>query len=67
MNLSEFYNKIIFRNMTFRPSFFTPNTVSSVVVQRPITTKNDNKKNEIFVDIFEKISVLIIFLLISDK
>ena len=45
--------------MTFRPSFFTPNTVSSVVVQRPITSKNDNKKNEIFVDIFEKISVLL--------
>jgi len=36
-----------------------PSTISSTAVQRPITgKKNDNKKNEIFVDIFEKISVL---------
>lgn len=41
----------------FVPSFFnTSNTISSSANQRPVNEKN-NKKNEIFVDIFEKISV----------
>jgi AP-4 complex subunit mu-1 len=45
--------------LPFRPSIFTQNTISSVAVQRPIQTKaKENKKNEIFVDIFEKITVL---------
>lgn len=38
------------------PSFLNPNTVSSSAVQRPVAGKK--QKNEIFVDVFEKISVL---------
>ena len=38
-------------------SIFTPSTISSVAVQRSIKDEK-SKKNEIFVDVFEKISVL---------
>jgi AP-4 complex subunit mu-1 len=42
--------------MRFKPSFLTPNTVPSTEVQRPLSSKKN--KNEIFVDVFEKVSVL---------
>eukprot|EP01016_Furgasonia_blochmanni_P041689 TRINITY_DN5449_c0_g1_i3.p1 TRINITY_DN5449_c0_g1~~TRINITY_DN5449_c0_g1_i3.p1 ORF type:complete len:360 (-),score=147.39 TRINITY_DN5449_c0_g1_i3:79-1158(-) len=42
---------------SIKPSFITSNTISSVAVQRSVVEKK-NQKNEIFVDIFEKISVL---------
>jgi AP-4 complex subunit mu-1 len=40
----------------FTPSFITPNTVPSSATQRSVKSKK--KKNEIFVDVFEKVSVL---------
>lgn len=45
---------------SFKPNFFPSNTISSIAVQRPVNIKDEkkNKKNEIFVDILEKISVL---------
>lgn len=45
----------------FKPNFFSQQTISSIAVQRPVGLNNEkkNKKNEIFVDIFEKISVTI--------
>lgn len=49
------------KNISTSGRIFSPgNTISSVAVQRPVWMKDDNKKqkNEIFVDIFEKISVL---------
>lgn len=48
------------RNISSSRIFAPSNTVSSVAIQRPVWMKDDNKKhkNEIFVDIFEKISVL---------
>lgn len=39
-----------------KPNFLTPNTVPYTAVQRPVASKK--QKNEIFVDIFEKVSVL---------
>ncbi|CAG9311558.1 unnamed protein product [Blepharisma stoltei] len=43
----------------FTPGFLTPNTVSYTERQRPIPTNSSKKqKNEIFVDILEKVSVL---------
>lgn len=42
--------------ISISPSFFNPNTVPSSAVQRPVAGKK--QKNEIFVDVFEKISVL---------
>jgi hypothetical protein len=46
----------------FKPNFFHQNnTKSSIGAQRPVGLSNEkkNKNNEIFVDIFEKISVKI--------
>lgn len=40
----------------FTPGFLTPNTVPYTAVQRPLSNKK--QKNEIFVDILEKVSVL---------
>ena len=50
-------------NLNIRPvlgKIITPSSVSSSAKQRSIAdnSKNKNKKNEIFVDVFEKISVL---------
>lgn len=49
----------------FKPSIFSSNTVASTAIQRPLSqiTDKKNMKNEIFVDIFEKLSVSIIMLL----
>lgn len=46
----------------FKPSIFSSNTVASTAIQRPLSqiTDKKNMKNEIFVDIFEKLSVRII-------
>ena len=46
----------------FKPSIFSSNTVASTAIQRPLSqiTDKKNMKNEIFVDIFEKLSVSII-------
>jgi len=55
---------------SFKPNIFTSNTISSIAVQRPVNLKDEkkNKKNEIFVDIFEKISVYsLIFHILSKK
>jgi AP-4 complex subunit mu-1 len=43
----------------FKPSIFSSNTVASTAIQRPLSqiTDKKNMKNEIFVDIFEKLSV----------
>jgi AP-4 complex subunit mu-1 len=45
---------------TFRPTMFSNNTVSSTAIQRPMNKLTDKKnmKNEIFVDIFEKLTVI---------
>jgi hypothetical protein len=45
---------------SFKPRFFSTNTISSQAAQRSVFQKDDqkNKKNEIFVDVFEKISVI---------
>ena len=44
----------------FRPTLFSSNTIPSTAIQRPLSqiTDKKNMKNEIFVDIFEKLSVL---------
>jgi len=48
------------KTSTFRPSIFSSNTIASTAIQRPVSqiTDKKNMKNEIFVDIFEKLSVL---------
>lgn len=48
------------KNISSVSSIFNPrNTISSVAVQRPVWMKDDKThKNEIFVDIFEKMTVL---------
>ena len=47
---------------SYKPSLFSKNTVSSTAVTRPVSsalsTKKKSKKEEIFVDIFDKITVL---------
>lgn len=44
---------------TFTNKIFNSNTISSTAVVKPISVKDEkNKKNEIFVDIFEKINVI---------
>lgn len=44
----------------FRPNIFSQNTIPSTAIQRPLSqiTDKKNMKNEIFVDIFEKLTVL---------
>ena len=44
---------------SFAPRIFSSNTVASTAIQRPLSqiTDKKNMKNEIFVDIFEKLSV----------
>jgi AP-4 complex subunit mu-1 len=44
----------------FRPTIFSSNTIASTAIQRPMSqiTDKKNMKNEIFVDIFEKLTVL---------
>ena len=46
---------------TFKPSIFSSNTIPSTAIQRPMSQITDKKniKNEIFVDIFEKLTVII--------
>ena len=48
------------KESTFRPTFLSTNTISSTAIQRPMSqiTDKKNMKNEIFVDIFEKLSVI---------
>ena len=47
------------KTSSFTPSIFSSNTISSTAIQRPLSqiTDKKNMKNEIFVDIFEKLSV----------
>jgi hypothetical protein len=54
------------KTSTFTPTIFSSNTVSSTAIQRPLSQITDKKgmKNEIFVDIFEKLSVRGILMLI---
>ena len=54
------------QKQTFTPSIFSSNTISSTAIQRPLSqiTDKKNMKNEIFVDIFEKLSVSVLFVLI---
>lgn len=44
----------------FTPSIFGKDTITSLAIQRPVSQITDKKniKNEIFVDIFEKLTVL---------
>jgi AP-4 complex subunit mu-1 len=52
--------KVPTKTSSFTPAIFSSNTISSTAIQRPLSqiTDKKNMKNEIFVDIFEKLSVL---------
>eukprot|EP00347_Sterkiella_histriomuscorum_P012152 403369694 len=48
------------QSSNFRPTIFSSNTIPSTAIQRPLSQITDKKsmKNEIFVDIFEKLTVV---------
>jgi hypothetical protein len=48
------FNRPATKRTIFKPSIFTASTIPSTAVQRPMAA---SKKNEIFVDIFEKLTV----------
>lgn len=49
------------KKSSWKPKFFKSSTVASTAIQKPISKldgkKRKNQKNEIFVDIFEKLTV----------
>lgn len=51
------------KKSSWKPKFFKSSTVASTAIQKPISKidgkKRKNQKNEIFVDIFEKLTVSI--------
>jgi AP-4 complex subunit mu-1 len=55
-----FTEPIVMSSKTSAPSIFNKNTTSGDSIKKPISqvTDSKNKKNEIFVDIIEKITVL---------